>query len=210
MRSVKVTLVVGLTLVATAVGVVLSSSPITVIGTDGVVAQVPAAFTNGNISGCQDGGTLPRGTSAIRTSVSPNIGPRISITVLAGARVVTRGERRAGAGEVETITVPVHPLAYPVHHARICTALGPAIGATQLNGTPIRSSSSNSRGLDGVALRMEYLRPGPRSWASLVPSISRKLGLGHAAGGTWIVFLLLAIMITVVLLTSHLSLKELR
>jgi hypothetical protein len=210
MRIVKITLIVGLALTAAGVGILLSRSPITVIGTNSVVAHVAVRHTDGNVSGCQDVGTLPSRTSAIRTSVSPNVGPRVSITVLTGSRVLTRGERRAGWGLAETVTVPVHALTDPVDHARICTALGPAIEPIQLNGTPAGSSTPNSRGLAGVLLRMEYLRPGPRSWAALIPSISRRLGLGHAASGTWIVLLLLTTMIAVVLLTSRLILKELQ
>jgi hypothetical protein len=36
------------------------------------------------------------------------------------------------------------------------------------------------------------------------------MGLGHAASGTWIVFLVLALMLAVVILASRLALRELR
>src|SRR6202043_813748 len=55
--------------------------------------------------------------------------------------------------------------------------------------------------------RVEYLRPGHSSWWSLASSVARRMGLGHAAAGTWIVFLLIALMITVVTLASRLILS---
>jgi hypothetical protein len=57
---------------------------------------------------------------------------------------------------------------------------------------------------------MEYLRPGRKSWWSLASSVAHHMGLGHAASGTWIVFLVLALMLTVVILASRLALRELR
>ena len=48
-----------------------------------------------------------------------------------------------------------------------------------------------------VNFRVEYLRAGHGSWWSRASSVARHMGLGHAASGTWIVFLLIALMITI-------------
>jgi hypothetical protein len=211
MSGAKIALILALALIVTAIGLVLSSSPITVIGANSVTKAEPIGYTTGNISGCQEVGTFPRDTSAIRLSIAANVGPRVSVAVLSGSHMLTRGERQAGWGADETVTVAVHALPFAVSNARICTTLGRAIEHISLHGTPAGSSApSNNGGSEGIELRMEYLRPGPISWASLVASVSRKLGWGHAASGSWIVFLLLAIMISLVALTSYLTIEEMR
>jgi hypothetical protein len=210
MSGPRIALAVGLALTAIAVGVILSRSPITVAGTNSVKAQQAVAYMHTSETGCQEGGTLPRETSAIRVSMLANIGPKVSLRVLEGSRVVTQGEHPAGWGEDETVTVPVRPIPHAVRDVVVCTTVGPAIEFLQLNGIRATSASREASGLAGVKLRMEYLRPGSESWLSLSVSISRRLGLGHAAPGTWIVFLLLTLVIAVAVLASRLTLEELR
>jgi hypothetical protein len=209
MRAVGIALGAGLLLTAIAIGVVLSRSPYTVAGTNSVFAEGTAKIVYDGQSGCQTGETLPRGTSAIRVSLSANVGPRVAIRVLDGSRVLTQGERAAGWGVAETVTVPVRPLSRAIHNVRVCTSTGRPIENLQINGTPA-SSRSVKGNLDGVTLRMEYLRPGTTSWLSLARATSRRLGLGRAASGTWIVFVLLALMITVAGLASRLTYREMR
>ena len=58
-------------------------------------------------------------------------------------------------------------------------------------------------------IRVEYLRPGGASWWSVAPEVARRMGLGRAAPGTWIVLLVLALMGCLVALCSRLVLREL-
>ena len=146
--------------------------------------------------------TIPHGTSAIRVSLSANVGPRVSIRVLEGSRVLAQGERPGGWGATETVTVPVTHVASAIHDATLCTTIATPIEYLQINGTPSPDGS--------VLLRLEYLRPGPRSWFSLAPTISHELGLGHAFPGTWIVFALLALMLAAIALVARVLLEELR
>jgi len=217
MRSVRVALAVGLALIAIAVGVVLSRSPVTVAGTNSVPAHQAVAFIKGGGSGCQPSGTLPSGTSAIRISASANTGPRVTLKVLSGPLVITQGERDAGWGVDETVTVPVKRVPRTIPEANICIAFGPAIEAIQVNGVPAPVFTAGGeagggfrfRGR-GVRFRIEYLRPGAASWWSLASSVARHMGFGHAPAGTWIVFLFIALMITIATLASRLILRELR
>jgi len=62
----------------------------------------------------------------------------------------------------------------------------------------------------GGRMWIEYLRPGDRSWASLIPSIVRAIGLGRADPGTWIALLALSLMATVAALASCVAFRELR
>jgi hypothetical protein len=203
-RRVGVALAAGLALTAATVGVVLSRSPLIVAGTNSVPAHHAVAFAREGSKGCQKSGTLPRDTSAIRISIFANTGPRVAVSALSGSLVVTHGTRDAGWAFTENVTVPVKRVPRTIPNARICITLGPFLEPVQFNGIVVRTTAGPTLGL-----RVEYLRPGHRSWWSLAPSIARRMGLGHAASGTWIVFLLMALMITVVILASRLILREL-
>jgi hypothetical protein len=196
MRSVQIALVAGLTLVVIAIGVTLSRAPLSVAGTNSIPAHPPVGETRGNEQSCQQGGAVPQGTSVIGVSLSANVGPKVSLRVLFGSRVLTQGERSAGWGEDETVSVPVGGRTVD----RILS----------IKGTPTRAAAPKALGLRGVLLRIEYLRPGHKSWWSLASSVVHHMGFGHAPGGAWIVYLLLALMLAVVALASGLALRELR
>ena len=202
-------------LVATALGVVLSGSPLTVVGTNSISSRF-VGTANGGVSWCQMSGTLARGTSAIRISAAANTGPRVTVKVLSGAAVVTQGERDAGWGSDKTVTVPVKRVPRTIPNADICIAFGPAIEPIPIHGVLVQSRgvsvqrTTASGRTEGVArLRVEFLRGGHASWWSLAPSVARRMGLGHAPSGTWIVFVLIALMIMVTTLAARLVLREL-
>lgn len=209
MRSVKVALAVALVLLAVAIGAVLSRAPLTVAGTNSIPVPAPVALTRGNVSSCQ-AGTLPKGTSAIRVSLSSGAGPRLRLKVFSGSRLITQGERAAGWGLEGNVVIPVKAVPGAVRNARICTEVGPAAEPVGVLGRPIGPGSAQQRSFKAVKLRFEYLRPGPKSWLSLASSISYHMGLGHAASGKWLALLVLAAMIEIVILVSQLAWEELR
>jgi hypothetical protein len=176
MGRVRLALAAGLTVMAIALGVVLSNEPLSVAGTNGIPANFAVTFIHGSEVRCQAGGTLPQGTTAIRVSLSANIGPRVGLRVLSGSTVVTEGSRDAGWGVDETVTVPVGRVARTIPDPRICTAIGAAVEPIQVNGAQTRTPT----GGQAVLLRMEYLHPGPSSWLSLASSVARVPGdRGH-------------------------------
>jgi hypothetical protein len=195
--------------VAIAIGVVLTRSPVTVAGNNSVPAEHGVGYANGGTSDCQAAGTVPQGTSAIRFSFSNNVGPAVTVKVLSGARVVDEGTRPAGWGVDETVTVPVRRVSHAIPNAQVCVAFGKAVEAVEINGSPARATIPGSQPGSVVRFRTEYLRPGHSSWWSLASTVARRMGLGHAPSGTWIVFLLIALMITVATLVSRLLLREL-
>jgi hypothetical protein len=209
-RSVLVVLSVGLALAAGSVIVVLSRSPLTVVGTNSIPAHRAVAYAKGGFSKCQPSGTLPAGTSAIRISASANTGPRVRLRVLSGGRLVTSGEREAGWGVDETVTIPVNTVTHAIPGVNICIAFGPVIEETQLNGVLVNAAAAGGGTVSVAMLRFEYLRPSHSSWWSLASSVARRMGLGHAPSGTWVVFLLMGIMIVVAVLATRLILRELR
>lgn len=208
MRGPTTALLVGLMLIAIAIGVVLSRAPLHVVGTNST-APYGVEDIEGATGGCQPSGTLPRGTSAIHIALGANIGPRVAVDVYVGSRLLTRGERRAGWGVDTSVTVPVKALPETVREGEVCTTIGRSIGVLEIGGTYL-SPSPGEEGIDGVQLHMEYLRPGRRSWLSLAPSIAHELGWGHVPGGPWVTFLLLGLMVVLILLATRLSFEELR
>jgi len=211
MRSVKIAIALGLALLTIAIGLTLTRSPPLLAGTNSIPANPGIAYASGGSKACQMSGTLPRGMSAIRISASTNTGPRVTLKVLSGPLLITHGEREAGWGVDETVTVPVQRVPRTIANANICMAFGPAIEPIQINGELVRTITVR----DGttrrfVRFRFEYLRPGHASWWSLVSSVARRMGFGHAPSGTWVVFLLIALMITFATLATRLVLRELR
>jgi hypothetical protein len=206
MGRVRLALAAGLTVMAAALGIVLSRAPLTVAGTNGVPANFAIEFIHGREVKCQAGGTLPEGTTTIRVSLSANIGPRVGLRVLSGSTVVTEGERDAGWGVDETVTVPVGRVGRTIPDIRICATIGAVVEPIQVNGAQVRTPA----GGQVVLLRMEYLRPGPRSWLSLASSIARDMGIGHAPSGAWGAYTAIAVMIAASALASRLVLRELR
>jgi hypothetical protein len=206
MLPVRLGLAVGLMALVVALGVVLSRAPLTVAGTNGVPANPAVAFISVSQVHCQVGGTLPQGTEAIRVSLSANTGPRVSVEALSGSTLVTSGERAAGWGIDETVTIPVRRVTSTVLDPRVCVRIAPVVEPIQVNGLQVPTSHGRS----AVLLRMEYLSPGPRSWLSLVASTARHMGLDHAPSGSWAAYLLIAVMLIVGILSSRLLLREAR
>jgi hypothetical protein len=201
---VRLALAGGLSLFAVALGVVLLHSPLTVAGTNGVPARFAVEHIQGRDGGCQRVETVPAGTTAIRVSLSANVGPWVELRVLSGSRLVSEGERDAGWGVDETVTVPVRRVQGVLHGAMICTTVGSAIEPVQVNGSWMRLPHNRRV----VQLRMEYLRPGGGSWLSLASSAARRMGLARAPGGAWVAYLAIALMFAVCVLSSRLVLRE--
>jgi hypothetical protein len=201
---VRVALIAGLTALAVALVVVLSGRPLTLAGSNGVPARLDVSSITHAESSCEDGGTVPQGTQAIRVSLSANTGPQVTLKVFSGPTLVTEGEHDAGWGIDETVTVPVKRVARTIHEAHICTSVTNVVEPLQVNGYRVPSSG----GAIAVLLRMEYLRPGRHSWLSLVPSAARAMGLDHTPSGAWGAYLVIAVMLAVSFLSARLMLAE--
>ncbi|HSZ04153.1 MAG TPA: DUF2142 domain-containing protein [Solirubrobacteraceae bacterium] len=199
-------LAVGLAGMLLALGIVLSRSPPIVAGGNRLPARFGVTFLHhGGKLGCQRAGTLPRGTDAIRVSLSANAGPKVSAQVLTGSHVISEGERPAGWGATETVTVPVRRVAQTTTDATVCVTLGAVSEPIQVNG-----AISTAGGRQAIRLRMEYLRPGPSSWFSLIASVARRMGLARAPSGDWIAYLVIALMIAAAAIAIGLVLRAAR
>lgn len=211
-RSVVIALAIGLALIVVAAILVPMHAPLAVAGSNSTHGENYLELEErGILSNCQPAGTLPQGTSAIRIGVEGlYFSPATTVKILTGSRVIREGQHRAGGPSIPTVTVPVERLANAVDGARICTTVGPALEPIRYYGTPRHSSTPAANPLQEATLRMEYLRPGTKSWWSFASSIAHHMGLGRAPRGTWIAFLVVVLMLAVIVGATRLTLEELR
>jgi hypothetical protein len=213
MLRVRIALGSSLTLLAVTIGLTLAHAPMTVARTNRPSGQPeePIASSHERAAYCQAGETLPRGTSALRIWLDATYGPRVEVEVTVSGRPLVSGTR--GAGWIGgSVTIAVKPLPRTVSGATVCVSFRAQDETVfvQGNATPAASAARDGRQTIAGRMWIDYLRPGDRSWASLLPSTARRLGLGRAAAGIWVSFLVLALAASVILLTSRLVLEELR
>jgi predicted membrane protein DUF2142 len=202
--GVRVALAAGLALLAVAIAVRVSRPPLTAFATNSVKAEGTIASTQGNTTFCQSNETLPAGASAMRLTVGVNVGPKVTVTVLSGSQVVAKGVQAAG-WTGEEVTVPIAPVPTPVTGASVCIAIGPAVESIGLTGVKAPHPTGEAPG----KVRVEYLRPGNRTWLSMAGAVARRLGLGRSPSGTWIAFVPILLMLAALVLTVRLVLGEL-
>jgi hypothetical protein len=212
MTGARIALVAGLGIIAMAIAVTLTRSPPSVARTNSISDDVELANATGGASVCQAGEQLARDTSAIRLSLETVIGPPVAVKVLSGARVVAQGARGTG-WTAASVTVPVTPLRpYAVRNASVCFHVGATRGPVHLLGdrTPRAIAMTDERGapLSG-RMKIEDLRAGSSSWWSRAVGVARRMGLGHAAGGTWLALLVAFTALVIAALTSWVLVKGL-
>jgi hypothetical protein len=134
----------------------------------------------------------------------------VAVRVLSGSQVITRGTRQAGWGIDESVTIPVKRVPRTITNATLCVAFGKALEEIEINGTAEPTTLPNGRPGKAVRFRIEYLVEGRSSWWSLASTVAHRMGFGHAPSGTWIVFVLIALTLTVTAVASRLLLRELR
>lgn len=198
MRSVKVALAAGLTLLALAIGLTLLGSPMSVARANRPAGQPeePVASTTQSAHYCEAGEVLPSGTSALRIWLEAAAGPRVHVAVYSKGRLIAGGQR--GSDWIGgAVTVPVRPLAYTASPVSVCVSF-----ALRDETVIVQGSTEPSR------MWIEYLHPGTRSWLSRAGEVVRHMGFGRAAAGTWIVFLALALLVAAAGLASRLLLRE--
>jgi hypothetical protein len=212
MSRVAVALAAGLAVAAAAIGLTLVHTPMIVALKNGTVVQEESfGAVRGSIALCQAGERLPRGTSALRFWLGALTGPRVTADVVAGGRTVASGEHPSG-WTGRAVTVPVRPLRYPLAGVTVCLSFQARDESVTLYGraTPANVAAYAGRQTLPGRVWIEYLRPGTRSWASLLPSIARHMQLGRTTTGAWIVVLVLVSLAAAVVLGSRLLLRELR
>lgn len=212
MRRVRIVLAVGLALLAVAVVLAITRSPMVVSSVSVTPSrETVLATTREGASYCQPHELVPQDTSAIRLWLGAMVGPRLALVVSSAGHVVVSGERGSG-WRGKAVTVPVHPPAQAVANATVCTSFKVKDEEVLLFGAPAPptfAARDDGHPLPGRIV-IEYLRRGHTSWAAMALSIARRMGLGRAYAGTWIALLVVALVSAVALSTVLLLLKELR
>jgi hypothetical protein len=211
MPGVKVALAIGLTLIAITLAVLLAHAPATLARTNGVTPEGTVATIRGRTSICQTGEVLPRGTSAVVAWLEASIGPRVTVALSAGGHVLATGERTSGWTGA-SVTIALAPMARTIAGVTACfrfAAINETVTVRGLASNAVASATSNGRRLGGQ-MRLEYLRPGRRSWWSMASAIAGHMGLGRVPSGRWAVIVACALAATIVALASGVLLRELR
>jgi hypothetical protein len=219
---VKVTLAVGIALLAIIGAFALTRSPPRVVA--GTVGPANAVMTHlaGDISVCQAGEPLPAHVSAVRLSMWAFLGWKMHVAIYSGSQLLTQGSRAADWTS-DSVTVPVAPLDRASAETTLCFAIGPnsepalILGrntappeaATVVRGADPGPGSTPEGRLPGK-VDVEYLASGQGSWWSRVTSVANHMGLGRAFSGTWIALLVAALMAAVAVLAVRLTLREIR
>ncbi|HEY2536025.1 MAG TPA: hypothetical protein VGI24_03470 [Solirubrobacteraceae bacterium] len=227
MKKATITLAVGLVLIGAVSAAALTRSPPRVarVGVPtGDVKATPLGKILGDVSLCQPGETLPAGVSGIRVGMWAFYGAKMHVRVYSGSRVLTEGSR--GPNWTGTsVTVPVKPIARTSSGVTVCVGIGPnsqpvlLLGAGTPEGaktsagtvatlganSPTPAAAGKSHQLLGGKIGLEYLRAGSGSWWSRISSVAAHMGLGRSYTGTWIAFLVAALMVAVGVLAVRLT-----
>lgn len=200
-----VALVGGSALIVLALVLTLSRRPLVVAGTNSVTPNTVLAATSGNSGTCQGAETIPRGTTAVRMWLAGNVMPQVSVTIRQGTRTVATGTQE-GSRLRKVTTVPITRVRHALHDARLCLAIAPAVQEVDLYG----GLAPHPRpGEPHHRLTVEYLRPGRRSWWSLVGLVARRIGLGRAPAGRLTALIPLTLMLLAALLVAATALRQL-
>jgi hypothetical protein len=206
-KRARIALAAGFALFALALVLVLLDSPPEVAGTNGVPALSAVGYLAGGAKGCQQGGTIPRGTSAVRLSFGSNVGPSVAVRAYSNSSLVTEGSRPSGWGITETVTVPVKTVAETAPNSELCITLGPVTEPVEVHGAALSARGPNGTVKRLERFRIEYLRQAGGSWWSRISTVARRLGLGHAPSGTWVAVLELLLMLAAAAIAVRLVLR---
>lgn len=212
--AVRLALVAGLLAIAAALAATLAHAPLVPVGTNSQVTHTELVTTNGPAQACQGGEVVPRGTAAVRLGLTGVLGPRVTVELYAGRRLLARGTRSASASaEGASVTLPLRPVPQRTLSAvRVCAQLQSVNGPVTMLGiktTHARAAvGGDGRPLPG-RMHVEYLQPSPRSWWDMAGATMRHLGLGRAAPGLWNAVLVLALGALLLALCSWLVVREL-
>jgi hypothetical protein len=223
-RNAKVALAAGVVLLLVIGAVTLTRAPPRVLGADAQEERAGFAFFPGDAVICQENEVLPAGVTDIRLLMRAFFGARVHVVAYDRSGILTEGERGAN-WTGQSVTVPVKLVAQRTPEVRLCFSIGPnaepvvvigdfaspqEVAAEELK-SPVPTAqvgTSEEHALEG-RVGVEYLAPGQGSWWTRLSSVAMHMGLGRAFSGTWIAFLVAALMAAVCVLAIRLAAREL-
>jgi hypothetical protein len=176
-RAVRTALAVGLAVLAVSIAATLPHALRRLLGSNDVRTLVGFEADPVRVLRlCQRDELLPRGTAAVRLSLSSGRrpGPAVRVSAIAGGRPVASGYRAAGWRQA-TLVVPLRDAVARDVLARVCVAIAA--------GPPVNVAVTAAPGEGETRLRIDELHAGRDSWWSFLPTIVHRIGLGHAWSG---------------------------
>jgi hypothetical protein len=207
---IAVVLAAGLLAIAVAVVATLAHAPLTIARQNLPRTHHSLGLTERAGSACQSGESLPRDTSAIRLGMTTALGPRVTLEVLSGSHLITRGTRAPG-WDGASVTVPVNPVSRTYTPVRVCFQLRQLNGPVEMLGASTghaRAAIAEGKALAG-RMHVEYLRQGSASWWSMATATAWRFSIGRAASGPWNVFAVLTLVAALLTLSLWIAAREL-
>jgi hypothetical protein len=208
-KVIKLTFVVGGALVAIVCAYALTRSPLRVLRAGAAPTVVLTAFYS-NGEACQPNEVLPAHVTAIRLSLVAYVAAPVHVKAYSGTRLLTQGSR--GSDWTGTsVTVPVKPLSHSASDVTLCFDVAPNSQAIYLFGSEVPASEAMTIYTGQripAKLDAEYLAVAKGTWWSRILPVARRMGLGRAFSGTWIVLLIAALVAAVAILAGRLTLRE--
>jgi 4-amino-4-deoxy-L-arabinose transferase-like glycosyltransferase len=182
---------------------VLAGAGVRRSGTDGVwVSEELTAFVvPAGTPACQGGELVPADTGALRIPVIHGRG-LATVTVSRGARVLARGGGRVDP-RTRVLVASIPTTRRDVDGARVCLRFRSQVALPQGRTVPDVQSIRIGGSPGGSSMAIDYLQPGRRSWWDEISSVASRLALGRGDwGGSWIVWLLGALVAAALALTG--------
>ncbi|HEY3827725.1 MAG TPA: hypothetical protein VGL57_00885 [Solirubrobacteraceae bacterium] len=208
---IRLVLWTALLLIALAVAATLARAPQTVAATNGVPLALTLTGTTSDTRVCQARERLPQDTSTVRLGLFALLGPKITLQIFTGPRLITEGTRAAGWDATE-VAVAVKKTTRSISPATLCFGLTDVNSEVSLIGNrvaPALAMTERGKPLPG-RISVEYAQPGRTSWWSSAGTAVRDLGFEHALVGIWSVLLIAALTMAIVVLSSWLILRDLQ
>jgi hypothetical protein len=199
-RARRLTLAVGLVLIAGGLIATLSGDAERRTGTNGIPATVFLGQVTAGNTLCQAEERIPSGTAALRfTAVSTShAAPQLTVTLARGGVVQAKSSDARWDGD-DAIVVPFARPLRAGAFAEVCVRLR-AADPRPYGFMGVRTYLGEGASQDGQPLagrmHLEYLSAGSGSWWSFVPTIARRLGRGHAWSGASVALLAVLLMLT--------------
>lgn len=209
MGSAKLAIVSSCALVLSVAVIVLGKAPPRVVA--GRPANTDVASTHGDFAACQRGEELPAHATAVRLSMGSDLGPSVYLKMYEGSRLLTSGSRSPN-WTGGSVTVPLTPLERAAPNVKLCVKVAPNSGPLYVYGRQAPASRlavSDKGQVLAARIGVEYLAAGHGSWWSRALSVARRIGLGHAFGGSGWALLLGLLVAGMFALAIRLAWREL-
>ncbi|HEX4806528.1 MAG TPA: hypothetical protein VFU94_11570 [Conexibacter sp.] len=196
-RRRTIALAIGFALVAACFVATLSGPAKRRLGTNDVPAEARVALPGVARPLCQGGERIPSGTSAIRIGLGGDerVPPRLALTLSGGGAVRDVGGPGARWDGANALVPLAHPLRGDLDGS-LCVQVPPEAGYV-LRGALASASEAAAAGRLGLPIRahVEYLPAGGGAWWSFLPTIARRMGLGHVWSGASVPLLVVVLML---------------